>query len=148
SVNDVSIAVMNVTNSTVSGNIGTCTNTGGGSCVMTGGGLFNFGTLTVASGTLTGNTVTCSGTGCTALGGGLRNEDQTTIQNTIVANSPSGGNCSGSVTSLGHNLSSDASCAFGGPGDINSANPLLGVLQDNGGPTRTHALLSGSPAID
>ena len=26
--------------------------------------------------------------------------------------------------------------------------PLLGPLQDNGGPTFTHALLPGSPAID
>jgi hypothetical protein len=26
--------------------------------------------------------------------------------------------------------------------------PLLGPLQDNGGPTQTHALLAGSPAID
>ncbi len=26
--------------------------------------------------------------------------------------------------------------------------PLLGVLRNNGGPTRTHALLTGSPAID
>ena len=29
-----------------------------------------------------------------------------------------------------------------------STNPLLGPLADNGGPTRTHALLAGSPAID
>jgi hypothetical protein len=34
---------------------------------------------------------------------------------------------------------------FGGPGPIN---PLLGPLQDNGGPTQTMALLPGSPAID
>jgi hypothetical protein len=31
---------------------------------------------------------------------------------------------------------------------IASACPLLGPLRDNGGPTKTHALLSGSPAID
>ena len=36
------------------------------------------------------------------------------------------------------------------PGDqiIGTANPHLGPLADNGGPTKTHALLSGSPAID
>jgi hypothetical protein len=34
------------------------------------------------------------------------------------------------------------------PADTLSANPLLGPLADNGGPTRTHALRSGSPAID
>jgi hypothetical protein len=34
------------------------------------------------------------------------------------------------------------------PPDTISADPLLGPLQDNGGPTFTHALLEGSPAID
>ncbi|HVV97219.1 MAG TPA: choice-of-anchor Q domain-containing protein [Rhodanobacteraceae bacterium] len=34
------------------------------------------------------------------------------------------------------------------PSDTISADPLLGPLQDNGGPTLTHALLPGSPAID
>ena len=34
------------------------------------------------------------------------------------------------------------------PADTISANPLLEPLADNGGPTRTHALRSGSPAID
>ena len=32
--------------------------------------------------------------------------------------------------------------------EFNSIDPLLGQLADNGGPTRTHALLPGSPAID
>jgi len=35
-----------------------------------------------------------------------------------------------------------------GPGDLNNTDPLLGSLQNNGGPTQTMALLSGSPAID
>ncbi len=33
-------------------------------------------------------------------------------------------------------------------GTINSTNPMLGPLQNNGGPTETHALLPGSPAIN
>ena len=33
-------------------------------------------------------------------------------------------------------------------GDIRNTDPKLGPLQANGGPTPTHALLSGSPAID
>ena len=33
------------------------------------------------------------------------------------------------------------------PGDIRNTNPLLGPLQDNGGPTMTHALLFHSLAI-
>jgi hypothetical protein len=31
---------------------------------------------------------------------------------------------------------------------LTGVDPNLGPLQDNGGPTRTHALLAGSPAID
>jgi hypothetical protein len=34
------------------------------------------------------------------------------------------------------------------PADTITADPQLAQLADNGGPTRTHALLSGSPAID
>jgi len=52
------------------------------------------------------------------------------------------------VTSNGYNLSSDGTCNFYGPGDMNNTNPLLGPLQNNGGPTQTIALPSGSPAID
>jgi hypothetical protein len=35
-----------------------------------------------------------------------------------------------------------------GTGDLINTDPLLGPLQNNGGPTSTHALLPGSPAID
>jgi hypothetical protein len=35
-----------------------------------------------------------------------------------------------------------------GPGDQINTDPLLGPLQNNGGPTLTHALSLGSPAID
>src|ERR1043166_1545649 len=34
------------------------------------------------------------------------------------------------------------------PGDQINTDPLLGPLQNNGGPTQTHGLLPGSPAID
>jgi Calx-beta domain len=55
----------------------------------------------------------------------------------------------GSVTSLGHNL---IGYSTGGSGfvasDLLNVNPLLGPLQNNGGPTQTRALLAGSPAID
>lgn len=54
-----------------------------------------------------------------------------------------------SVTSHGYNISDDD---FGGfltaLGDQANTLALLGPLQDNGGPTKTHALLPGSPAID
>lgn len=52
------------------------------------------------------------------------------------------------ITSLGHNLEDMDSCNFNAPGDIINTVPILGPLQDNGGPTWTHALLDFSPAID
>jgi hypothetical protein len=42
---------------------------------------------------------------------------------------------------------SDIQGGYSGTGNIDQ-NPLLGLLRDNGGFTRTHALGSGSPAID
>src|SRR5262249_6109309 len=52
--------------------------------------------------------------------------------------------------SEGYNLSSDNSCTafFTQTGDLNNANPQLGPLATNGGPTPTHLPKSGSPAID
>lgn len=55
----------------------------------------------------------------------------------------------GSVTSQGYNLvETVGNCTFGATGDIIGQDPGLGPLQDNGGATWTHALLTGSPAID
>ena len=59
-----------------------------------------------------------------------------------------GGNCAGTIDSHGYNLSSDSTCNFNGPGDMNGINPMLGTLGNNGGPTQTMTLPSGSPAID
>lgn len=54
----------------------------------------------------------------------------------------------GALTSLGHNLVGDEStCGFTEVSDSDDA-PLLAPLADNGGPTLTHALLAGSPAIN
>ncbi len=39
-------------------------------------------------------------------------------------------------------------CNFDQPSDHPNTNPLLGTLANNGGPSATHALLDGSPAID
>ena len=50
--------------------------------------------------------------------------------------------------SQGHNLFSDTPEAALAPTDLVNADPLLGSLADNGGPTMTMALLPGSPAID
>ena len=116
---------LTMTNSTVSGN----------SAVWYGGGIYVGTAATVRNSTISGN----SG----SPGGGIYNRGTTTLQNTIVANSPAGGNCSGPITDGGGNLSyPDARC----PGM--NADPKLGALADNGGTTRTRALLPGSPAID
>jgi CSLREA domain-containing protein len=72
--------------------------------------------------------------------------------NSVGAGAPSSdGQCSGAFVSGGHNLRSaaDAGCTgFTGTGDVVNANPLLGSLASNGGPTQTITLLAGSPAID
>lgn len=75
--------------------------------------------------------------------GGLRSDAPTmTLTNSIVAgNSP--GNCAGNITDGGHDVTfPDASC----PGT--NADPVLGALADNGGPTSTEALGAGSAAVD
>ena len=82
-------------------------------------------------------------------GGGIENSSVVTFINSIVSNSPSGDDCSGTITDGGHNISSDDTCGFDpANGSMPNTDPLLGPLQDNGGPTWTHALLPGSPAID
>jgi hypothetical protein len=45
-------------------------------------------------------------------------------------------------------MSSDGTCNLSASGDRNNTDPMLGPLQNNGGPTQTMALPSGSPAID
>jgi hypothetical protein len=76
----------------------------------------------------------------------------TYIENTIFNVSPGGHSIVISyfpVTSNGYNVSSDDGGGYlNGPGDQINTDPMLGPLQDNGGPTFTHALLPGSPAIN
>jgi predicted outer membrane repeat protein len=70
---------------------------------------------------------------------------------TILTAGSGGGNInnSGAFTSDGYNLSSDSGAGLlSGPGDHIYTEPKLGPLASNGGPTLTHALLAGSPAID
>jgi hypothetical protein len=82
-------------------------------------------------------------------GGGIFNDGgKATLQNSIVTNNqPNGLECSGTITSHGYNLGDDNGCAFDNTGDL-IADPKLGKLGNNGGPTQTIPLLSGSPAID
>ncbi len=127
-------ATVTVTNGTISGNAAGASG---------GGGVFNLNAIL----TLTNSTV--SGNSTTGLGGGILASGAEDIRNTIVAgNGPPGADCSGAITSAGHNLDGDGSCGLTGPGDLSNADPMLGSLANNGGPTRTYALLPGSPAID
>jgi hypothetical protein len=75
------------------------------------------------------------------------------IGSTIFNSGESGANLvndSGAIfTTDGYNLSSDDGAGvLTAATDQTNTNPALGPLQDNGGPTFTHALLAGSPAID
>lgn len=127
-------ATLTLINSTVSGNTGS----------YYAGGIRNSSgaTLTVVNSTVSGNQDINNGPG------GITSDTiNPSLKNTIVANnSPS--DCGGVMTTMGHNIAGDASCGLAGTGDLNSTDPMLGPLADNGGPTHTHALLPGSPAID
>src|SRR5206468_50828 len=126
-----------------------------GNSAFDGGGIYNNGysgsaTLEILNSTLNGNWPYYSG-------GGIENYFATTQLGSNIFNASDIINYSGTITSLGYNLSSDAAGGDGttGPGgllnatgDIRNMDPMLGPLQDNGGPTFTHELLSRSPAID
>ena len=128
-----SSATATLSNSTVSGN----------SASVVGGGIQTSAAVTLSSSTVGANSAIAGGGGIQISSGGTM-----TLKNTIVA-SASGGDCGGiGLTSLGYNIDSDGTCGLSGTGDLSSVNPLLGPLQNNGGPTETHALLAGSPAVD
>src|SRR5258706_272184 len=104
-----------------------------------GAGIFNQGTLTVTNSTFSGNLGFFYG------GGSIFNDGTLTLRNTIVANSFRG-NCASFGSSLvgdgGGNLDTDGTCV----GTI-SPDPLLGLLQNNGGPTQTMAISMASPTF-
>lgn len=125
------------TNSTFSSNTATGSS---------GGGIYNANaTLTLINTTFSGNSAGSNGGGIRADGGGT-----VFMYNTVIANSSSGGDCfgAGTFTSQGYNLDSDSTCNLVGTGDKPGQDPLLGPLQNNGGPTFTHEIQTGSPAID
>ena len=120
------------------------------------GGLYNAKTLTLSNSTVYGNSASVGAlpSNWNAYGGIFNGGTLAGLiaKNSIVANNPSGGNCAGTFTSQGYNLSDDASCAasFTKTGDLNNSPAGLDTsgLQSNGGLTQTIALLSTSPAVD
>jgi len=155
---------LTIDQSTIADNLATAQISG-----TAGGGIFAFGTyVKLTNSTLSGNTVSAGAGG--GIGGAdilvdLSNVTVTanqalsgggldlgfanwSIVNSIIAEN-SGGDCNtSSGGSSDHSLDSDNSCLLTGPGDLPGVAPLLGPLANNGGPTDTHALLAGSPALD
>ncbi len=132
----VSVVSATVASNTVSGAAGT---QGGGIAAAAGS------TVALVNATVAGNSATGAGT----LGGNLAPAGTVSALNTIFSggSAPAGGNCSGVVSSQGYNLEPGTSCGLGAAGDRN-ADPALGPLADNGGPTDTMAIAATSPAFD
>ncbi|HUE90026.1 MAG TPA: thrombospondin type 3 repeat-containing protein [Vicinamibacterales bacterium] len=156
-------STLKITGSTISGN----------TSVGWGGGINTWGTVTIANSTFASNTAltgggilhyagvmtvsnsTFSGNRAETGGGGLWTSSTVTLKNTVMADSGDGGNCGsdrGAGTSAGHNLSDDNSCSyfFNQLGDLNNTPAGLDPngLQNNGGATKTIALVSSSPALN
>jgi hypothetical protein len=134
--NGSSIATLTLVNSTLFGN--TAESGPGGGILM------EAGAATLINDTISGN-IAESGSGI-AGGGGILS-----ASNTLVAD---GCDARGLImVSGGHNIESSGNgCGFDDPSDqvevLPSALNLAPIVQDNGGPTETEALLPGSVAID
>jgi hypothetical protein len=145
-----------ISNSTISGNVAP----GGG------GGIYNQeGTTIVEFSTITRN-VSLDFNGSGVVSSPFPSTTRTEFHSSIIAGNfdplqppqaapydvaISGG--TNSLVSLGYNIvgiGEFVSDTFNQSGDqiLGAASPLLGPLADNGGPTKAHALLAGSPAID
>ena len=126
---------LTVVNSTVSGN-------GGTGVSATSSGLLSA-RVGISHSTITGNATGVS----SDVTVGLPHSIVALAHSIVAGNSVE--NCSGPVTSLGYNLDDDGTCSFTASSDLsNVPDAGLGPLDDYGGPTETHALLPGSPAID
>jgi hypothetical protein len=142
-----------VNNSTISGNM----------AGDFGGGIFSYfqNSVTLTNCTITGNR--CNISSSSGSGGGIRTEDADTFTNTIIAGNFSGtgttpneiNTAGGGIDNARHNIIGAAASSGGIQNGVNgnivgvNINSVLNTtLADNGGPTPTHALICGSPAID
>ena len=129
----------------------------------TGGGMATISSnLILTNVTFSGNSATLNPNSPSADGGGggmYNGGNNLTLKNTLIANSPSGGDCVNSIISgstlnaaSSNNLIEDSANACGlsngVSGNIIGSDPVLDALANNGGFTQTHALLAGSPAIN
>ena len=135
---------LTINNSTISGNTST----------DDGGGISSSGTLNLDSVTVTANSAAGTVDGARGAGVMLIGFSTFTTRNSIIAGNSGAEDCQNlfsSVTDGGHNLvQTQSNCGFtnGINGTIVGQSANLGPLQNHGGPTRTHALLPGSPAIN
>jgi beta-glucanase (GH16 family) len=134
-----------IVNSTFSGNVSTAWH---------GGGIFHTdGSLTVTSSTFAEN-VAPAGTASGILVATFGAPADATLTNNVLQGHDGAFACAiegggaATITSGGGNVISDESCNPDGATDQSSTDALLEPLADNGGPTLTHALGVGSPAID
>ena len=150
---------MTISNCTISGNSvranGFC-DYGPNPVTVYGGGILNYGNLQITSSTIAHNSAS-GGNGPS--GGGIYSSGDTTTDSSIIAlnSAPTGPDFTGgaALQSMGYNIigndadaiiSSKPTDQIGTPAA--PIDPLLEPLADNGGPTLTHALQSGSPAIN
>lgn len=131
-----------VSNSTISGN--TAAGQGGGAIRYADGG-----TLTLTNTTIANNTTPAAGGGILLFTGTIN------LRNSILANSNGNGGspdiAGSAVNSQGYNLirsTMGANITGDTATNITGLDPQLAPLANNGGPTFTHALTVGSPAID
>ena len=119
--------------------------------------------LTVNQSTISANSSAGSYTGTD--GGGIQLGDNTsvvTLSGSIVSGNSSGvagaadfglysslASDTASITATNSLIGEvDSRITVNGTNNVSSTNPMLGALANNGGPTKTMALLTGSPAID
>ena len=141
---NMGIAALSLSQTTVTGNTA---GERGGAIYTTG--VSGQGAVTLSASTFNGNAAPFGGA---VFQNGVNGMATLTINNTIFKAGAAGTNLikdGGSAVSHGFNLSSDSGNGIlTNVTDRLNLDPLLGPLADNGGPTLTHALLPGSPAID
>jgi fibronectin-binding autotransporter adhesin len=142
--------LLTITNSTLSDN--RAGDSGGG--LLTGAGYNPNPSAYLNNVTIAGNVSDSDNDGAGKGGGVAVITGTVLVRNTLIGQNSDLSNqapdCSGTLTSGRFNLLQDTQgCVVSGYtlGNI-SGNPLLGPLQNNGGPTWTRALLTGSPAIN
>lgn len=127
-------AGMTITNSTVTGNA-----TG-----IAGGAVFSRGEMRLTYVTVAGNATEEDSAN-------VRTFDDLVTVGSVIVDPQGGPSCqvNGVVSSEGFNYADDTSCGLVAPTDTqDGADPLLGALADNGGPTPTRLPAAGSPLVD